>query len=67
MGRDLARLRRDVEAPAIEEHIANSVRLGQALGLNGTPSFVIGDALVPGLVEQEELHALVAEAREDTE
>lgn len=63
VGLDLAQLRRDMEAPEIEEHIATSMRLTQTLGFSGTPSFVIGDALVPGLVEQERLEALVAEAR----
>lgn len=67
VGLDLVQLRRDMEAPEIEEHIATSMRLSQALGFNGTPSFVIGEALVPGLVEQEQLQALVARVRDDSE
>lgn len=67
VGLDLVQLRRDMAAPEIEEHIATSMRLSQALGFNGTPSFVIGDVLVPGLVEQEQLQALVAQVRDEAE
>jgi protein-disulfide isomerase len=40
------------------------MQLTQALGFNGTPSFVIGDALVPGFVEKARLAELVDAARE---
>ncbi len=63
VGLDVAQLRRDMEAPEVEEHIQTSMRLTQALGLNGTPSFVIGDALVPGVVDVEQLQTLVSDAR----
>ena len=39
------------------------MQLAELLGFTGTPSFVIGDALVPGFVEIDELERLVAEAR----
>lgn len=67
VGLDLVQLRRDMAAPEIEEHIATSMRLSQALGFNGTPSFVIGEALVPGLVQREQLQALVAQVRDEYE
>lgn len=63
VGLDIEQLRRDMEAPEVEEHIATSMRLTQALGFNGTPSFVIGDNLVPGYVELETLEGLVSETR----
>ena len=55
IGLDVEKLRADMAAPEVDEHIATSRRLTQALGFNGTPSFVIGDNLVPGFVEQEQL------------
>lgn len=67
VGLDTDQLRRDMAAPAIDEHIATSMRLSRALGFNGTPSFVIGDALVPGLVEKEQLKELVQDVRDSTE
>jgi protein-disulfide isomerase len=64
IGLDVAQLRRDMEAPEIDAHIETSMRLAQVLGITGTPSFVIGDALVPGVVDAEQLQTLVTDARE---
>ncbi|WP_425053802.1 DsbA family protein [Psychromarinibacter sp. S121] len=63
IGLDVERLRADMDAPEIEEHIATSMRLTQALGFNGTPSFVIGDNLIPGFVEEEQLRSAVDDTR----
>jgi protein-disulfide isomerase len=63
IGLDIDQLRKDMNAPEVQEHIQVSMALTRALGFNGTPSFVIGDALVPGFVEREQLEAYVAEAR----
>lgn len=63
IGLDIEQMREDMQDPAIDEHFATSVRLTQSLGFSGTPSFVIGDALVPGLVSEEVLMETVANAR----
>lgn len=63
LGLDLEQLRSDMEDPTIDEHLATSTRLVEALGFGGTPSFVIGDALVAGFVPYDELAGRVAEAR----
>ena len=65
LGMDTDRLRADMDAPEIEEHIATSMDLARLLGFNGTPSFVIGDTPAPGLIPLEELQRLVALARSD--
>ncbi|SEL71920.1 Protein-disulfide isomerase [Roseovarius azorensis] len=67
IGLDVERLRADMDTAEIEEHIATSMRLTQALGFNGTPSFVIGDNLVPGFVEEEQLRTIVEKVREAAE
>ncbi|WP_167647377.1 DsbA family protein [Mameliella alba] len=67
VGLDIDQLRTDMEAPEVQDHIATSMQLTQELGFNGTPSFVIGDALVPGFVETDQLAKLVAAAREAAE
>jgi protein-disulfide isomerase len=64
IGLDIDQLRADMEAPDVQEHIDASMRLTQVLGFTGTPSFVIGDNLVPGFVEQEQLESLVEKARD---
>lgn len=62
-GLDLERLRADMEAPEVDAHIAASMELAEALGVTGTPAFVVGDAVVPGAVPAEELARLIEEAR----
>ena len=64
IGLDIEQLQADMESAEIEEHIQTSMRLPQSLGFSGTPSFVIGNNLVPGLVESAELIRLVEETRE---
>ncbi len=63
VGLDTDQLRRDMEAPEVQEHIDQSMILARTLGFNGTPAFVIGDALVPGFVEKSVLAENVAKAR----
>ena len=46
-------------AAAIERNHA----LAQALNINGTPAFVIGDAAVPGAVSMDDLKSLIKAAR----
>ena len=63
VGLDVEQLKADMQAPEVEEHIATSMRLAEALGFNGTPSFVVGDQLIPGFVEKAQLAEAVAAAR----
>lgn len=50
--------------PAITAEINRNLSLARALGITGTPSFVIGDQLMQGAVGYEKLKAAVAEARQ---
>ena len=63
IGLDIEKLKADMQAPEVEEHIATSMRLAETLGFNGTPSFVIGDQLIPGFVDKSQLAEVVAAAR----
>ena len=62
-GLDVEKLQSDMKSPEVEEHIATSMRLAEALGFNGTPAFVIGDQLIPGFVQQNQLLEAVTAAR----
>jgi len=64
LGLDWARLRRDMDDPAIARRLEANIRLAQALSIEGTPALVIGDSLVPGAVDLATLERLVAEQRE---
>jgi len=62
VGLDFARLEADMQANEIGAHIETSRSLARQLGISGTPSFVIGDTIVPGLIGKADLQALIAEA-----
>jgi protein-disulfide isomerase len=62
-GADPARLRSDMEDPAITAQLASNLALARALGITGTPAFVIGGRITPGAVDRAELARLVAAAR----
>lgn len=64
LGLNVEQLKRDMDAPEIEQHIALSMELAGELGINGTPSFIAGDTLAPGLVPFEQLKLIVDTARE---
>lgn len=66
VGIDWARLRRDMEDPALQARIETNLRLAQRLGIEGTPALIIGNALVPGAIDLPALERLVAEARADS-
>lgn len=64
MGLDVDQLEADMDSRDTEQAIADTYRLAEAIGVGGTPAFVIGDTLVPGAVGRERLMQLIAEARE---
>ena len=64
LGPDLTQLKSDMGAPEAEKHLQETMRLSQALGIEGTPALVIGDELVPGALSFGRLRDLVANARE---
>jgi protein-disulfide isomerase len=60
---DPAKLQADMNAPATQAAIQKNQALAQALGLSGTPAFIVGSEVVPGAVELSALRELVAKAR----
>ncbi len=64
-GLDAARLRKDMDDPKVEKIIKRNHEIAESLGISGTPSFIIGDTLVPGFAELEQLQKLVAAARSE--
>ena len=62
-GLDWGRLRRDMDDPGIEKRISDNLDLAHALGIEGTPAYVIGAKLLPGAVDLAELQQAVAAAR----
>ena len=64
IGLDTARLQADMQGPEIDQHIETSMQLAQALNFSGTPAYVIGSALAPGMVSADDLQDMVTQARD---
>lgn len=62
-GLDENRLVTDMSAKDVEQEISNNLELGRNLGLSGTPTYIIGDRVISGAVDYEELKKAIAEAR----
>ena len=67
VGLDPEQLKTDMQDPAIQEAIARNLRLANALGITGTPSFIIGEEVVPGAVDLRTLQSLIGRARRGQE
>lgn len=63
IGLDLEQLKRDMADPSIEAEIARNHELATALGITGTPSWVVGEEMIAGAVDRATLEERVAQAR----
>ena len=64
LGIDRKAVEKASKKPEVDEAIAENFRVAEALGLRGTPAFVVGDDVIPGAVSFEALQERIAEARE---
>jgi protein-disulfide isomerase len=62
-GLDMTRLKADMQKPDIQASIDRNVGLAQALKINGTPGFVIGDQIFPGATDLATMTSLIEQAR----
>ncbi len=63
VGLDVAQLQKDMEDPKLKAIIDRNMALASALGVRGTPAFVIGKQFVPGAVDADALKQMIADAR----
>lgn len=63
IGLDPKAVRQRMEDPGILKEIERTQELAEALRIRGTPSFVVGDMLIPGATDEETLKQAVAAAR----
>lgn len=63
VGLDMARLEKDMANPEVKATLEESYRLAQSVGINGTPSYVIGDDLIIGAVGLATLREKINTAR----
>lgn len=62
-GLDEMRTAKDLTSPALQAEIKRNLDLGRALGLTGTPSYVVGNTILSGAVGYDKLKEAVAAAR----
>lgn len=62
-GLDKDKLKKDMESPEVLAQIQANADLGREIGAHGTPTFIVGDKVVPGAMELDEMKKLVDEAR----
>ncbi len=63
VGLDMARLEKDMAGPEAKATIEENFKLAEAMGMNGTPSYVIGKQVVIGAVGLENLKEKIGIAR----
>jgi protein-disulfide isomerase len=63
IGLDMARIEKDLKSDEIAATLQESAKLAEALGLNGTPSYVIGNDVVIGAVGLTALGQKIEAAR----
>lgn len=64
LGMNPDRLIADMASPDVDAMINRNYELAQALGINGTPAFIVGQTIVPGAISLQALQDLIEQARE---
>jgi protein-disulfide isomerase len=62
MGMDGARLKSDLKDPEIDAILRENFAAAEALGVNGTPAFIIGDQVIVGAVGADRMQATLSAA-----
>lgn len=64
MGLDRGAIAEATDSPAVVSALQESARLAAALNITGTPTYVVGNELVPGAVGADQLASRIAQVRE---
>lgn len=64
IGLDMEQLDQDMRDPDITLHLRQTLVLASEIGATGTPTFVIGEVLIPGMVDYDTLKEFITYTRE---
>ena len=64
IGLDMEQLDQDMRDPEITRHLRQTLVLASEIGATGTPTFVIGEVLIPGMVDYDTLKEFITYTRE---
>ena len=56
-------LKKDMDDPKIIESIERNLSLATAIGVNGTPAYLVGEQFIPGAIDAVALAKIVADER----
>lgn len=62
-GLDADKIKKDMADPEIEKTLKANIALAQELNINGTPSFIVGNKLIPGALQYDQMKELIASLR----
>ncbi len=63
-GLDVEKLKKDMEDPSIKATLNDNLKLGQDMGVRGTPLFIVGESVFPGAMQYDQLKKSVDAVRE---
>jgi protein-disulfide isomerase len=63
LGLDVARLKADMSSKEVESSLMQNQRLANAIGVQSTPSFVIGNELISGAMDLPRFEELISRSR----
>lgn len=64
-GLDIEQLKKDMESAEVTQELVDNHDLAKAVGISGTPAFIIDDELFPGAVDMSEILKRIAAARQE--
>jgi protein-disulfide isomerase len=62
-GFDIARIQKDMESPEVANTLRESMGIAQALGINGTPTFIVANEMVVGAMGYDALKSKIDAVR----
>ncbi len=65
-GIDKEALKKEMESAKVQERLQKNIMLGQAVGVRGTPAFIINGEFIRGAVGYDQLNAIVKNSRENS-
>lgn len=64
-GLDLGRARKFIDDPSVKAELASNLEIARQLGIDGTPSWIVGGEVLAGAVGKDILGKAIAAARKD--
>lgn len=65
LGMDYGKLQKDMADPDLNAAILRNMNLANSLGIGGTPSYILGDQIIPGAIDAASLSQLISKVRSE--